>query len=117
VGGAIAEELAEGFLVVRDVVLLDEGEEVLRGVAREGGFGEVRVGGEKVFGAGVEVGEVAAASAGDEDFFAGAVCVVEDEGAAIAPASFDGGHEAGGACAEDEDVDFGHWAVGRIMHP
>jgi hypothetical protein len=65
VGGAVAEELAEGFLVVGDGVFFDEGDEVARGVAGEGGLGEVGVGGEKVFGRGVEVGEVAAASAGD----------------------------------------------------
>ncbi len=38
VGGAVAEELAEGFFVEGDGVLLDEGDEVLRGVAAEGGF-------------------------------------------------------------------------------
>ena len=71
VGGAVAEELAEGFFVVGDAVLFDEGDDVGWGVAGEGGLGEVGVFGEEVFGAGVEVGEVAAASAGDEDFFAG----------------------------------------------
>ena len=33
-----------------DAVLLDEGDEIGRGVAREGGFGEVGVGGEEVIG-------------------------------------------------------------------
>ena len=66
------------------------------------------VGGEEVFGAAVDVGEVAAASAGDEDFLAGAFGVVEEEDAAAAAAGFDGAHEAGGAGAEDEDVDFSH---------
>jgi hypothetical protein len=62
----------------------------------------------------VEVGEVAAASAGDEYFLAGAVGVVEDEGAAVSAASFDGGHEAGGTGSEDEDVDFCHWVDMRV---
>ena len=104
-GGAVAEELAEGLLVLGDVVFFDQGEEVRRGEAGERGLGEVGVGGEEVFGAGVEVGEVAAAAAGDEDLLAGAVGVFEDEDAAAAAAGFDGAHEAGGAGAEDEDVE------------
>ena len=122
-GGAVAEELAEGFFVVGDAVLLDQGDEVVRGVAGEGGLGEVGVGGEEVFRRGMEVGEVAAAAAGDEDLLAGAVGVFEDEGAAAAAAGLDGAHEAGGAGAEDEDVDFGHGsivnevrAIGGSMH-
>ncbi len=110
-GGARAEELAEGFFVPGDVVLLDEGEEVEGGVAGEGGLGEVRVGGEEVFGAGVEVGEVAAASAGDEDFLAGRGGVFEDEGAAAAAGGVRGAEEAGGAGSEDEDVGLGHGAI------
>ncbi len=42
-GGAVAEELAEGFLVVRDAVAFDERDHVLRGEAGEGGAGELRV--------------------------------------------------------------------------
>jgi len=59
----------------------------------------VRIGAEEVFGLGAEVGEVAAAAAGDEDLFAGAVGVVEEEDAASSFAGLDGGHEACGACA------------------
>ena len=97
VGGAVAEELAEGLLVPGDAVLFDQREEVLRGEAGERGLGEMRVGGEEVFRRGVAVGEVAAAAAGDEDLLAGAVGVVEHEHAAAAAAGFDGAHEAGGA--------------------
>ena len=49
VGGAVAEELAEGLFVPGDAVFGDEREEVLRGVAGERGVGKVRVGGEEVF--------------------------------------------------------------------
>ena len=111
VGGARAEELAESFFVPGDAVLLDEGEEVERGVAGEGGFGEVRVGGEEVFGGGVEVGEVAAASSGDEDFLARGGGVFEDEGAAAAAGGVSGAEEAGGSGSEDEDVGLGHGAI------
>ena len=105
VGGAVAEELAEGFFVVRNAVLLDEGDDVGRGEGGEGGLGEVRILGEEVFGAGVEVGEVAAASAGDENFFAGFFGVVDEEGAAATAAGFDGAHKACGSGTEDGYVD------------
>ena len=66
------------------------------------------VAGEVVFWTGMDVGEVAAASAGDEDLLAGAIGELDDENAAAAAAGVDGAHEAGGSCAEDEDVRFGH---------
>ena len=42
-GGAVAEELAEGFFVIRDAVPFDERDHVGGGEAGEGGAGEVRV--------------------------------------------------------------------------
>ena len=68
----------------------------------------MRVCGDVVFRASVEIGEIAAASAGDEDFLAGAVCVLKDEDASATTTGVDGAHEAGGARAEDEDVGFSH---------
>jgi len=103
--GAVAEELAEGFFVVLDAMLFDEGDEVLGREAGERGLGEVRVCAEEVFGFRADVGEVAATTAGDEDFFAGAVGVVEEEDAAASFAGFDGCHQAGSACAEDHYVE------------
>ena len=105
VGGAVAEELAEGLFVPGDAVFFDESDEVGGRVAGERGLGEVGIGGEEIFRAAVEVGEVAAASAGDEDFLAGTRGVFEDGDAAAAAAGFDGAHQAGGACSEDEDVE------------
>ena len=61
--------------------------------------------GEEVFGAGVKVGEVAAASTGDEDFFSGFIGVVDEEDAAVAAAGFDGAEESGCACSEDDYVE------------
>jgi len=55
----------------------------------------------------VEVGEVAPAAAGDEDFFAGTLCALEEADGAATLAGGDGAHEACGACAEDEDVVYG----------
>ena len=53
----------------------------------------------------MEVGEVAAAAAGDENFFAETVGVVEDGDAASALAGLDGAHEARSAAAENECVE------------
>ncbi len=62
----------------------------------------------------MNVGEVAASAARDEDFFADAVGVIEQSDAASALAGFDGAHESGGACAEDEGVEeLGGW-VGQM---
>jgi hypothetical protein len=104
-GGVIAEELAKSFFVVGDAMFFEEGEKVGGSVAREGGFCEVRIGGDKVFGRGVNVGEVAAASTGDENFFADAVGVLDDSDATAAVGGFNSAEEAGGACAEDQSVE------------
>jgi hypothetical protein len=102
--GAIAEELTEGLLVIRNVVPLDECDEIARCVTGERGAGEVRIGGEELFGGAAEVGEIAAAAAGDQDLFADAIGVIEDKDAAATLACGDGGHETRCASAEDEDV-------------
>ena len=60
---------------------------------------------EEVFGAGVQVGEVAAASSGDEDFFAGLFGVVDEEDAAVVAAGFDSAEESGCARSEDDYVE------------
>jgi hypothetical protein len=99
--------------VVGDAVLLDQRDKVMRGEAGEGGPGEVGVGREEVLRRGVDVGEVAAAAAGDEDLFAGAVGVLQDEDAAATAACLDGAHEASGSGSQDEDIDFGDWLVHR----
>jgi len=52
----------------------------------------MRIGREKAVGRAMDVGEVAASAAGDEDFFADAVGVIEKGDAASALAGFDGAH-------------------------
>ena len=99
--GAITEQLAKGLLVVGDVVRFNESDELFGGVAREGGLGEVRVFGEEVFRAGMEVGEITATSARDEDLFAGAIGVIEQDDASAAAAGLDRAHET--CCAGPDD--------------
>jgi hypothetical protein len=86
-------------------VAFDEMDEVGGCVAGQGRLGKVGIGGEEVVGAGVEVGEVRAAAARDEDLSAGSVSALEHRYAAAAPTGFNGGHEARGASAEDENVE------------
>ena len=105
-GGMGAKELAECFLVPLDSVALHQFEEVLWLVESECGFGEVWVFGDEVFRSAMDVGEVASASAGDEDFAAGLRIVFKEKHAAIALAGDGGTHQSGGTCAEDDDVVF-----------
>jgi hypothetical protein len=93
--------------VVGDAVFFDEGNEIGGCVASEGGLGEVRIFGEKVFRLGVNIREVAAAAAGDENFLADFFGAFEEHDAAAAFSGFDGAEEAGGAGAQDQDVKAG----------
>ena len=44
----VAEKLTQRFFVVGDAMLLDQGDEVGWGVARQRGFGKVRIGGDEI---------------------------------------------------------------------
>jgi hypothetical protein len=61
----------------------------------------MRVGGEEMAGRGVDVGEVAASAAGDQDFASDPGIVLEDEDAPAPFARFDGAHQSGRAGADD----------------
>jgi hypothetical protein len=69
-GRAVAKELAQRLLVPGNLVLLHQLEEIGRGVAGKRGLGKMRIRREEVFSGGVQVGEVAAASTGDQDLLA-----------------------------------------------
>jgi len=73
----VAEELAEHFFVVGDAMFLNENEKIVGRETGESGFDKVGVCGEEIFGRGVNVGEIAAATAGDKDFFADAVSMFD----------------------------------------
>ena len=70
-GGVVAKELAKSFLVPGNAVAIDQLEEMSGLIERERGLDEVRISGEKAVGTAVNIGEVASAAAGDEDFAAG----------------------------------------------
>src|SRR5690606_14884439 len=106
--GFVAEQLAQLLLVVRDAVAFDQLDEVPRGVARQRGLAEVRVGREVVCRAGTGVGEIAAPAAGHQDLLADLVGVLDHDRAQAAAAGGDGAHEPGGTAADDEDIAIVH---------
>ena len=57
--------------MIGDVVFVDEGDEVFRRVATQCRYAKMKILGEEVFGGGVNVREVASATARDPDFFCG----------------------------------------------
>jgi len=87
-------------------MFFDEGDEISRGVAGERRFGKVGIRGEEVLRLAMNVGEVAVASAGNEDFLTDAVGVLEDGDAAAALARLDGAQQARSAAADYQNVEF-----------
>jgi hypothetical protein len=53
----------------------------------------------------MNIGEVAAAAAGDENLFAQAVGMLEDADAPSSLARFNGAHQAGGTSAKDQSIE------------
>ena len=104
-GGTVAEQLPERLLVIRNAVPLNQCDEIGRRLAGQRGLGEMRVGREEVLGLAVEVGEIAAAAARDEDLLAEAVGMVEEGDAASALAGLEGAHEARCTTAENQCVE------------
>lgn len=102
--GAVAEELAESFLVVGNAMLFHEGDKIGGREPGEGGFGEVLVGADEILRATVDVCEVAASSTGDKNFLADAVGKFKDRDAPSASSSFRRAKEPCGASAEDESI-------------
>ena len=102
---AVAEKLAQRLFVIGDAVQLDKADEIRGRVANQRRFGKMRIRGEKIVRPGVKVGEVRAASAGNENLLAGVLGALDDHNAASAAASFDRGHQTRRTRAEDEDID------------
>ena len=102
----VAEQLTERLFVIRDAVFFHQLDEILRGVAGEGGAAEMRIFRQVVFRLGVQVGEVAASATGDADLFAEPVIVLDQQRRFPALAGFSRAHHAGGAGTDDDNVEF-----------
>ena len=94
--------------MVADSVAFNHGDNVCGCEAGECGFCEVGIFGEKIFGAGVDVGEVGSAAPGDQDLLADAFGVVEQDNPAATAASLNCAHHAGCARAQNYDINFLH---------
>jgi len=100
----IAEELARGLFVVPYAVPFHQRHEIPRPVARQRRFDEMGIGGKKMLRPGVQIGEVAAAAAGDQDLAAHLRIVFQHHHSARAFGRFDGAHQAGRARADHQYV-------------
>ena len=106
---AVAEQLSQRFLVIRDAMFLHQGNEVRGRVTRQRGFREMRVRGEEVFCLAINVGKIATSAAGDKNFLADAVGTLDNRGAAAAFAGFDRADQPGRPCADNHSVEcLGH---------
>src|SRR5690606_6938419 len=111
-GGDIAEQLAQFFLVIGDAVPLDHVDEVGRRVAGQRRFAEVRIGREEIAGCGAGIGEVAATATGHQDLLADLVGMVDHLHQAAALAGGQGAHQAGGPGTDHQYVATGQ----RVSH-
>ena len=87
-------------------MLFDKPHEIGRSIAGERRLGEMWIGRKKILRAGVQVGEITAAAAGDQDFLADSIRAFEHQDTPAPLAGFDGTHQAGSACSENDDVVF-----------
>jgi len=87
-------------------MLLNESDEIGGRKAGESGLGKVRIGREEIIRCAVKVGEIAASTAGNEDFLAETVGALEDGNAATALPCFDSAEQTGGAGTEDDGIEF-----------
>ena len=106
-GPVVAEQLAGGFLVVGDAVLLDQLDEIERGEPAERGGAEVRVVGHVILGVDPEIGEVAAPAPGYRNLPADRRSVIENEDLPAALPGRPGAHQARGTGADDHGVKSG----------
>ena len=100
-GAGVAEQLAQRLLMPGDAGLGHLGDEIPLRVARQGGFGEMRVLAEIAVELDVEIGEVAAPAPGDADLLARGLRMVDHQGARPGMGR---AHHAGRAGPEDERV-------------
>ena len=72
------------------------------------------IGGNEVFRAAMNVGEVAAAAAGDQNLFSDSVRVVQQGNPLAVFSGLDGAHQASRTCAENDDIkNLGHFVRPR----
>ena len=103
---AVAEQLAERLFVPGDAMAVDQVDEILRRVAAQRRHGEMAVGRKVALRHGLEIGEVAAAAARDQDLLSGPVGMIDQQHPAAALPRHRRAHQPGAAGAEDDDIWF-----------
>ena len=114
--GSAAEELAQSFFIIRNVVLLHQLDEFAGGITREGGSAEVWVVGEIIFRAGMEIGEIAATAARDKNFFADTTIVLQHKHSSTAQTGRSRTHQACATRANDNGVELLNGLIRRLAH-
>ena len=105
---AVAKQLTTLFLVIGNTVLLDERDEVVGRVTGQRRFAKVGIGGNEVVGTGVEIGEVAAAAAGNGNLLSDAIRMLKHDDLAASFSRFDGAEKTGCPAANHNDVCLSH---------
>ncbi len=89
-------------------MLFDQRDEIRGRVAGQRGFREVFVRGNEIFRLAMNVGEIATPPAGDEDFLADAIGMLEHGDTPPAFASLDRAEEASGTAAKHQRIKVAH---------
>ena len=103
--GTIAEKLAKSFFVIRDAILFDQSNEIGRRITGKRRLGKVRIGGNKIFRRAINVGEIAASAAGNQDLLARPVCTFQKRDAPSTLAGLDSAHQPRGPAPENQRVE------------
>src|SRR6266567_2615765 len=106
--GTVAEELTERFLVIRDAMLFHQRDEVRGRVAGQRGLCEVFIRGYEIFRLAMNVGEITAPSARDQDLLPDSVGMLQHGDAPPAFAGLDGAEESRCSAAQNQSVKLAH---------
>jgi hypothetical protein len=93
--GAVAEQLAQRLLVVRNAMALDQRNKIVLRVARQRRSAEARIVRQEPIRRAVQIREIAATAAGDQDFLSDRLGVIEQQHRATALAGGHGAHQPG----------------------
>src|SRR5258708_3188454 len=112
----VAKKLPQRLFVVGNFVFFDQSDKVRRRISRQSGLGKVWIGGDEIFRLAINIGEIAAAAAGNQDFLAQSVGAFNDRHAPAAFSGFCGAEKSRSTRPEDQHVRApGHQIVSSSM--
>ena len=111
-GRPVAKQLPLVLLMERNVVTLDQPNEVLWRITRQSATTKMWILRQKILRAGIDIGEIAATTTGDTNFFSQLFCVIDQHHTFTALPSDTGAHHARSTCADHCDIhDLAHCAL------